>query len=226
MKTAVAHGVFSIDLPSKLWVFPRRPFKRLGQGFGAYRVAKQSATNRGDYTLAGKYHYAEGSIQCWNKLISGAQLLWPFSRPRKPIQGAWDAFWAVGEFLFGRLLFGYGERIRGILITAFLVIFGWASAYCIWGIQTVGKSAEAITYRWSWTHWFGGEVEPVAKAVESGVTHNFWDSLYFSIVTFTTLGYGDMRPIGGMRVFAASEALIGAFLMALFVVAMARKFTR
>jgi len=35
------------------------------------------------------------------------------------------------------------------------------------------------------------------------------DAVYFSLVTFTTLGYGDMSPIPSMRIVAASEALLG-----------------
>ena len=33
-------------------------------------------------------------------------------------------------------------------------------------------------------------------------------SIYFSIVTFTTLGYGDIQPIGHYRIFAAIEAFV------------------
>lgn len=40
-------------------------------------------------------------------------------------------------------------------------------------------------------------------------TLNFTDHLYFSIVTFSTLGYGDFTPSGNSRLFAAYEALIG-----------------
>ena len=35
------------------------------------------------------------------------------------------------------------------------------------------------------------------------------DALYFSIVTFTTLGYGDMAPVENMRLVFACEALLG-----------------
>ena len=63
-----------------------------------------------------------------------------------------------------------------------------------------------------------------------GVSLNIWyDGFYywyFSIVTFTTLGYGDLSPNGGMRIVAASEALIGAIMIAYFVVALARKVMR
>ncbi|MDE4910855.1 ion channel [Methylobacterium sp. 092160098-2] len=49
------------------------------------------------------------------------------------------------------------------------------------------------------------------------------DSLYFSIVTWTTLGYGDIVPLAETRLVAASEALIGYLVMA-FLIASALKF--
>lgn len=39
--------------------------------------------------------------------------------------------------------------------------------------------------------------------------HADTDCLYFSIVTFTTLGYGDFRPTPECRLFAATEAILG-----------------
>ncbi|MBL4694922.1 pentapeptide repeat-containing protein [Candidatus Gracilibacteria bacterium] len=55
---------------------------------------------------------------------------------------------------------------------------------------------------------------------------SFIDSLYFSIVTFTTLGYGDYHVVGGLRFLAAAEAFTGAALMALFTVVVARSIIR
>jgi len=55
---------------------------------------------------------------------------------------------------------------------------------------------------------------------------SFVDSLYFSLVTFTTLGYGDFHPIGAMRFLASFEALLGAALISLFTVIVARKIIR
>ena len=37
----------------------------------------------------------------------------------------------------------------------------------------------------------------------------FASALYFSFVTATSIGYGDVVPIGGARVFAVTEAIIG-----------------
>ena len=50
--------------------------------------------------------------------------------------------------------------------------------------------------------------------------HNpgFFSNLYFSIITITTLGYGDITPIGGGGKFlAASESLLGIILIGLFL---------
>ena len=50
-------------------------------------------------------------------------------------------------------------------------------------------------------------------------------AIYFSTVTFTTVGYGDFRPKPGVwRVVAAAESFAGAFLMAVFVVALAHRY--
>jgi uncharacterized protein YjbI with pentapeptide repeats len=54
-----------------------------------------------------------------------------------------------------------------------------------------------------------------------------WDAiltcLYMSGVTFTTLGYGDIHPVGLVRFLAIMEAGIGASLMALFVFSFTRR---
>ena len=39
------------------------------------------------------------------------------------------------------------------------------------------------------------------------------DSLYFSITTFSTLGYGDVNPIGYIRFIAGIESLVGFVLI-------------
>jgi hypothetical protein len=43
------------------------------------------------------------------------------------------------------------------------------------------------------------------------------DFIYFSIVTFTTVGYGDIIPKPGTRILAATEALFGYIFIGLYV---------
>jgi len=51
--------------------------------------------------------------------------------------------------------------------------------------------------------------------------------LYFSVVTFTTLGYGDYQPAGAWaQRIAGVESLVGALLVALLVAVLGRRATR
>jgi voltage-gated potassium channel Kch len=52
------------------------------------------------------------------------------------------------------------------------------------------------------------------------------DCIYFSVITWTTTGYGDFRPSQSGRLIAASEALLGYVFMTIIVGMMARTFSR
>ncbi len=126
-------------------------------------------------------------------------------RKKKQRNWAWgvkergvNAFdWCVKEQMLGYLI-----RTSHILVTGVVVIVVWA---VIFGI---GHRFGGVQYdRWN--------ENPIAN------------SIYFSVVTFTSLGYGDIQPTSVlMKVAAASEALAGLALMALFIVAWGRKMVR
>lgn len=59
-----------------------------------------------------------------------------------------------------------------------------------------------------------GAVNEFGKPI---VINDIVDCLYFSMVTWTTLGYGDLQPISSTRFVAASEALMGYFSVGLIV---------
>lgn len=44
--------------------------------------------------------------------------------------------------------------------------------------------------------------------------HEAGSLIYYSAITYTTVGYGDITPVGDMRLFAAIEALTGMVLVA------------
>lgn len=45
---------------------------------------------------------------------------------------------------------------------------------------------------------------------------SIWDSLFFSIVTIATLGYGDIRVVGAGRVIAGLEVVVGLMFVGVF----------
>ena len=57
------------------------------------------------------------------------------------------------------------------------------------------------------------------QAIERGqLRYPFWDFLYFSAVTITTVGYGDILPGDTTaRMLVMTEAMLGVILMGAFV---------
>ena len=104
------------------------------------------------------------------------------------------------RLLFFKLLCGYGERPLWVLFV---------------GLATV--IVFALMHMW----------RTIIETGTSNLTHDFLTCLYFSGVTFTTLGFGDFCPTGTLgRIFSVSEASLGAVLLALFTVSISRKFSR
>jgi hypothetical protein len=55
---------------------------------------------------------------------------------------------------------------------------------------------------------------------------SFWDAFYFSVTTFTTVGYGDWYPIDRYRIVVMIEGVLGWLLLALFIVTLANVMIR
>ena len=69
-------------------------------------------------------------------------------------------------------------------------------------------------------------VHGIVDTATNKVTKDPSDCLYFSMVTWTTLGYGDFRPNPSARFLAASEAMLGYIVMAIIVGVCAGYFAR
>ncbi len=54
---------------------------------------------------------------------------------------------------------------------------------------------------------------PLAGGLSGIGAVNFLDYVYFSAVSFTTVGYGDLFPTGPIRFMAGTEALLGFMLI-------------
>lgn len=103
------------------------------------------------------------------------------------------------NYIFGDLLCKYG--------TSYLRVF-------LWSLGLVVLCAILYTTNSS-LYFYNQYVHP-----------SFFDSFYFSLSTFTTLGYGDFHAVGIMRQIAAIESFLGAALMSLFTVIIARTIIR
>lgn len=104
---------------------------------------------------------------------------------------------------------GYGERPLRIVMISALVILLFSFIFFMTGLS---YNDDMIMF-----------------SVHASFLENIQDllnSLYFSVVTFTTLGYGDILPLGISKFFAGIEALLGGFILALFVVVFVKKMTR
>lgn len=63
----------------------------------------------------------------------------------------------------------------------------------------------------------------ILKGVE---VHSIFDYIYFSIITATTLGYGDFHPVRIGKAIASIEAIFGTFMWTVFLVVFTRKYMR
>jgi len=52
----------------------------------------------------------------------------------------------------------------------------------------------------------------------------FGNTLYFTIITFTTVGYGDITPLNWMKLAVSLESFLGIFFTSSFVVSLSRRF--
>lgn len=107
------------------------------------------------------------------------------------------------------LFCGYGERPLRVITFSLGLILTFALLYAWVGVQHNGV---LISFNTELTL-----LQNITRGLEC---------IYFSVVTFTTLGYGDFTPHGLSRALAAAEAFMGSFTMALFVVVFVKKMTR
>ena len=92
-----------------------------------------------------------------------------------------------------------------------------------------GEKSGRVLLSWLVVILFFGTFYWITDSLTGISVNNVFDNYYFSVINFTTLGLGDIHPdpsnvLG--KIAAMTEALIGAFMMALFVLVFGRKMTR
>lgn len=99
----------------------------------------------------------------------------------------------------GEFLFGHGVRLRVYLRTAFLLIFFLTS------VNFVFRS------------YFG---------LESGGEdlRSFWEALYFTVISLTTVGYGDITPSNDIgKIVMSLQGVIGFSMFGVLISMIYRK---
>ena len=120
----------------------------------------------------------------------------------------------VNHFL--KFFCGYGEKPWRVIGFSLLFILVLAGAFMFTGIND-SEGNPLVKYRlsfinadWSWN-----------------LVNDYLTCFYYSMITFTTLGYGDVRPcVGATRYVSMFEAFFGAFSLAVFVLTFGRKMMR
>ena len=107
------------------------------------------------------------------------------------------------------MLCGYGEKPENVIRFSLSLIICCAICYFLFGV-----SYDNTVLQLNFDNSFSQNLSALLN------------SIYFSVVTFTTLGYGDITPIGLSRLIAAIEAFCGSFSLALFVVVFVKRMTR
>ncbi len=111
-------------------------------------------------------------------------------------------------------LFGFGERFRRFFIWMILYIIGFSIAYMFTGIND--SSGNTIKYVLS-----GGYPVPLQTLI-----NDFLQCVHFSIITFSTVGYGNITPFGWSLLVSAIQIISGVALVALFTSVVVKKFIR
>jgi len=106
---------------------------------------------------------------------------------------------------------GYGERLWRVIYISVVIVLAWGLFYTVLTKGTEGAVSSS------------GLDSPLELLSSSGFVM-LGKNIYFSIVTFTTLGYGDVRPVGTVaRALAGVESFLGALLLALVVFVLGRR---
>jgi len=131
----------------------------------------------------------------------------------------------VWDFVVSRNALGYLIELKRILVTGLLLVLGFT---LLFGLGFEAWHTEWILYTPSVVDAHGVAIDPEVLTREKwgGGWQAVCSSLYFSIMTFVTLGYGDFAPVGGAKIWAGLEAFLGVTLIALFTVAWGRKMIR
>ena len=174
---------------------------------GIYRQLFIWYKNHGYADVAGEFLYRDWvckRLEAKGVLVGGLSWSRPWRILGSPKSPRWRALITLLWLAAFELLFGYGERPFRVSFVAAFVVLVFALIFFLYPLSEI------------------------AAADIGGLTNRLWHSFYFSLVSFTTLGYGGWvgHPDSWIRSLGSIESFIGLFITAMFLVTFTRKWTR
>jgi len=115
------------------------------------------------------------------------------------------------KIFISRIILGYGIKAQKPLIAYLVMILLFSFIYLFTGLR-IDNYAIFHNFNFDVLHF-------------NDIIKNYGLALYFSVVTSTTIGYGDIRPDSGLTMaLACIQGLLGIFLTTMFTVVFARRF--
>lgn len=213
------------------WGTPREEAEgRWDQAAAVFRMIGQHYRQNGDYERAHEFYLKE--MRCHHRfhvrdappgefrrtvvgwawrVVSRACQARDVKPLMRPIKRRW--LWRAVEGRLRRRFTRPGARLIWGLHRWLWGYGGTPSRLLIWIGVTIVASAFVF---------LGAGIEKAAGGI---VSHSFWDAFTLSLITFSTLGYGDWRPAGYWGHFGAGvESVAGVLLCAAFLVSLATKY--
>lgn len=122
-------------------------------------------------------------------------------------------FGLYGVATANRYLTRHGESLAQLLVASAILIIGSGILYPLVG----GVEDGDVLY----------SIATVTQLLSAEGIETLARGLYFSIITFTTIGYANVAPVGPYaRILVGIESLLGAIFVALFVFILGRRVAR
>ncbi|MEJ8554383.1 potassium channel family protein [Tepidibacter sp. Z1-5] len=178
----------------------------------AYRIAKNQSNIIGDYEESGKYYYEE---RMYNGKMIFTCIKDEDKKHRYIVPKIMD--------LVSKYIVGYGEKPQNVLFFSFILISIFAYLYMIAGLRFNINIDCTMNYHRTIKYSFLDILNLDFKDFIS----DYFQAWYFSIVTFTTVGYGDIIPINYHgKILASIEMFLGVTVIATWTSTVVRKMSR
>lgn len=155
-----------------------------------YKIAKTQANKIDDYEKIGYYYYKERAF--------GSRCMNVKDYPRKIDYVSAKFFDSLAKYTLG-----YGERPWNILFVTIFTISVFAFLYMIIGLRNLDGEIISIN------------LNNIKNYDKNYIINTYIDFWYFSLITFTTVGYGDMLASSTIgRILVSLEVFFGVTLAA------------